>query len=82
MRTRNVILPAAIAACAIALGAGCTTEVTNETLPPYASISDESRNPASAPTPAPADDSGGAMSAIGDIIMWPFHTIGDAFGTK
>ena len=79
--TRNLILPAAIAACAIALGAGCTTEEISHTLPPYASISDEDRDPASAPRTANTDtsDSDGVMSKIGDAIMWPFRTIGEAF---
>jgi hypothetical protein len=64
---------------ALALATGCTTtETTYQTLPPYASISDEDRDPASAPKP-PADDSGGVWSSIGDAIMYPFHLIGDAF---
>jgi hypothetical protein len=85
MRTRQVILPTVFVACAIALGWGCTTEVTSETLPPYASISDEARNPASAPTPeatSDADNSGGVMSTIGDVITWPFRAIGEALGSK
>jgi hypothetical protein len=86
---RKLILPAAIVACALAFGAGCTTEETDQTMPPYASTSDEAREPASAPSPAVssnAGDSGGVMSAtghgIGDIIMSPFKAIGDAFNTK
>jgi len=89
MRTRQLILPAAIVACAIAFGAGCTTVETEQTLPPYASSSDESRDPASAPSPAvseKAGDSGGVMNTtghgIGDVILSPFKAIGDAFGTK
>jgi len=88
-RTRLLILPAAIVACAIAFGAGCETVETEQTMPPYASTSDESRDPASAPSPAVsanAGDSGGVMSTtghgIGDVIMSPFKAIGDAFSTK
>jgi hypothetical protein len=88
-RIRSLILPAAIAACAIAFGIGCTTVETEETMPPYASTSDEARDPASAPSPAVsanAGDSGGAMSTtghvIGDVIMSPFKAIGDAFSSK
>jgi len=48
----------------------------DETLPPYASISDDARDPASAPTPAQsADDSGGVMSEIGSALMVPVHLI-------
>ena len=73
------ILAAAMVGAAIVLAAGCTTtETTYQTLPPYASISDEDRDPASAPKP-PSDDSGGFWSSIGDAIMYPFHLIGDAF---
>ena len=84
---RKVILPAAIVACALAFAAGCVTEETSETIPPYASTSDEGRNPASTPSPA-ADDgsSGGVMSStghvIGDVITAPFRAIGDAFSDK
>jgi hypothetical protein len=82
--TRKLIIPAAIAACVLALGAGCTTEQISQTVPPYATISDEDRDPSSAPRAASTDtgDSGGVMSTIGDAIMWPFRTIGNAFGTK
>jgi hypothetical protein len=85
-RTRKLILPAAIVAGAIALGVGCTShEEISQTMPPYASISDEARDPASAPSPAAnsnAGDSGGVMSTIGDVITWPFRALGDAFATK
>jgi hypothetical protein len=77
-------LTAAALAVAIAVGCTTTTEI-DQTLPPYASISDESRDPASAPTPTPSasssGDSGGVMSAIGDAIMYPFHLIGGAFAS-
>ena len=84
---RKVILPAAIVACAIAFAAGCVTEETSETIPPYASTSDEGRNPASGPSPtADAGSSGGVMSGtghvIGDVITAPFRAIGDAFSNK
>ena len=87
MVIRKLILPAAIVACAIAFAAGCVTEEVNQTLPPYASTSDEGRDPASAPSPAvDAGSSGGVMSStghvIGDVITAPFRAIGDAFSTK
>ena len=80
----KLILPAAIVACAITLAAGCVTEETSDTIPPYASTSDEGRNPASAPSAA--GSSGGVMSStghvIGDVITAPFRAIGDAFSDK
>jgi hypothetical protein len=86
---RRLILPAAIVACAIAFAAGCVTEEVDQTIPPYASTSDEGRDPASAPSPAPSADagsSGGVMSstghAIGEVITAPFRAIGDAFSNK
>jgi hypothetical protein len=84
---RKLILPAAIVACAIAFAAGCVTEEVNQTIPPYASTSDEGRDPASGPSPAAdAGSSGGVMSStghvIGDVITAPFRAIGDAFSTK
>jgi hypothetical protein len=63
-----------------------TTQEIDQTIPPYASISDEARVPVSAPTPAPSasssGESGGVMSAIGTVIMFPFHLIGEAFGSN
>jgi hypothetical protein len=86
---RKLILPAAIVACAITLAAGCVTEEVDQTIPPYASTSDEGRDPASAPSPAASADagsSGGVMSStghvIGDVITAPFRAIGDAFSNK
>ncbi|MGA7872648.1 MAG: hypothetical protein WCA22_17305, partial [Candidatus Binatus sp.] len=77
---RKSILAAAIVGGAIALAAGCTTETTYETAPPYASISDEARDPSSMPTPVPSPsssgNSGGVLSAIGTAIIYPFHLIG------
>ena len=72
---------------AIALAAGCMSrQEIDQTLPPYASISDEARDPASAPTPAPSaspsGDFGGVMSAIGTVVMFPFHLIGETFGSN
>ena len=83
---RKMILPA-IVACALAFAVGCVTEETSETIPPYASTSDEGRNPTSAPSPAAdAGSSGGVMSStghvIGDVITAPFRAIGDAFSDK
>ena len=69
-------LAAAIVGIAIALAAGCMTEhqEIDETLPPYASISEDARDPASAPTPTPsASDSGGVMDSIGNAIAYTFH---------
>jgi hypothetical protein len=86
---RRLILPAAIVASAIAFAAGCVTEEVNQTIPPYASTSDEGRDPASAPSSAASPDSGssgGVVSStghvIGDVITAPFRAIGDAFSTK
>jgi hypothetical protein len=69
-------LAAAIVSGAIALAAGCMTQhqEIDETIAPYASISDDARDPASAPSPAQSeDDSGGVMSAIETAIMYPVH---------
>jgi len=87
MVIRKLIWPAAIVAGAIVFAAGCVTEETSETMPPYASTSDAGRDPASAPSPAAgAGSSGGVMSStghvIGDVITAPFRAIGDAFSTK
>lgn len=61
----------------IALAAGCMqTQETDETAPPYASISDEAREPVPMPTPAsPDSDSSSVMSAIGSALMVPVHLI-------
>jgi hypothetical protein len=78
-------LATAIVVLAFALAAGCTTQEIDQTMPPYASISDEARDPASAPTPAQyasSGSSGGAMRAIGNALMYPFHLIGEAFGSS
>jgi hypothetical protein len=85
MATRKSALAAAIVGGAIALAAGCTTEEIDQTAPPYASTSDQARYSVSAPTPAPSvgsSDSGGVMSAIGTVIMFPVHLIGQAFGSN
>ena len=62
---------------AVAL-AGCVqTQDVDQTMPPYASISDEGRDPASAPKPAASsnDDSGGFMNALGSVLMFPVRMI-------
>jgi len=61
----------------IAVAAGCMqTQEIDQTVPPYASISDEARDPASMPTPTPsASNSGSVMSAIGSAIMFPVHLL-------
>ncbi len=48
------------------------TQEIDQTMPPYASISDEGREP---PKPPPPEDSGGVMSAIGSALMVPVHLI-------
>jgi hypothetical protein len=76
---RKSILAGAIIGGVLALASGCyTTQETDQTLPPYASISDAGRDPSSLPKPPP-DDSGGVMSSIGDAIVLPFHELGEAF---
>jgi hypothetical protein len=72
MGRRKSTLAAAMVASAIMLAGGCVTETTDQTLPPYASISDEGRDPASAPKPPPSDDSPGIMSRIGSAIAQLF----------
>ncbi len=53
--------------------AGCMqTQEIDQTLPPYASISDQDRDPASAPKPPPSDDSPGIMSRIGAAFLGLF----------
>jgi hypothetical protein len=44
-------------------------------MPPYASISDDGRDPASAPKPPASDDSGGFMNALGSVLMFPVRMI-------
>jgi hypothetical protein len=52
---------------AIMLVAGCMqTQEIDQTMPPYASISDEGRDP---PKPPPSDDSPGIMSRIGSAVL-------------
>ena len=72
-RISKSILAAAILASAIAL-AGCVqTQEIDQTMPPYASISDEGRDP---PKPPPSNDSGGGfMSALGSALMFPVRMI-------
>jgi len=81
--TRKSTLAIATIAGVLALVAGCMqTQEIDQTLPPYASISDEARDPASAPTPAAnsSGSSGGVISAIGNAIVWPFQIIGEGLG--
>lgn len=50
------------------LAAGCMqTQEIDQTMPPYASISDEDRDPPK--PPPPSDDSPGIMSRIGSAIL-------------
>ena len=74
MRVPKSILAAAMLASAIAL-AGCETQDIDQTMPPYASISDDGRDPASAPKPPASDDSGGFMNALGSVLMFPVRMI-------
>jgi hypothetical protein len=67
-RIRKSTLAAAMVASAIMLAAGCMqTQEMDQTMPPYASISDEGRDPP--PKPAPSDDSPGIMSRIGSAVL-------------
>jgi hypothetical protein len=75
MRIPKSILAAAMLGGAIAF-AGCVqTQEIDQTMPPYASISDEGRDPASAPKPAASEDSGGFMNALGSVLMFPVRMI-------
>lgn len=50
------------------LAAGCMqTQEIDQTMPPYASISDQDRDPPK--PPPPSDDSPGIMSRIGSAIL-------------
>jgi hypothetical protein len=72
----KAILAAAMACGAIALAGGCMqTQEVDQTLPPYASISDEGRDPANAPKPPASDDSCGVMCSIGTAIVSPFENL-------
>jgi hypothetical protein len=66
---RKSILAVAMVAGALALAAGCMqTQEIDQTLPPYASISDEGRDPP--PKPPPEDDySPSFMSRLGSAIL-------------
>ena len=66
-RVRKSTFAAAMVAGAIMLAAGCMqTQEIDQTMPPYASISDEGRDP---PKPPPSDDSPGIMSRIGSAVL-------------
>jgi hypothetical protein len=66
-RIRKSSIAAAMVAGAIVLAAGCMqTQEIDQTMPPYASISDEGRDP---PKPPPSDDSPGIMSRIGSAVL-------------
>ena len=78
---KSILAAAAIVGGMVVLAAGCMqTQEIDQTLPPYASISDEARDPASAPKPPPSDDFGGTWSAIGQAIVFPLRIIGEGFG--
>ena len=67
MGRRKSTLIVAIAAGAVMLAAGCMeTQEIDQTMPPYASISDEGRDP---PKPPPSDDSPGIMSRFGSAVL-------------
>ena len=67
------VVAAAMLVCAVSL-AGCVeTQEIDQTMPPYASISDEGRDPPK--PPPPSDDSGGFMSALGSVLMFPVRMI-------
>ena len=66
-RIRKSTLAAAMVTGAIMLAAGCMqTQEIDQTMPPYASISDEGRDP---PKPPPSDDSPGIMSRMGSAVL-------------
>ena len=70
MGRRKSALAVAIVGGVLMLAAGCMqTQVIDQTMPPYASISDEGREP---PKPPPSDDSPGIMSRIGSAIAQLF----------
>jgi hypothetical protein len=70
MSRRKSTLAAAIVGGALMLATGCMeTQEIDQTMPPYASISDEGRDP---PKPPPSDDSPGIMSRIGSAIAQLF----------
>ncbi len=71
-RRKSTLAAAVIVAGMLAFAAGCVTETTDETLPPYANISDTDRDPASAPKPPPSDDSPGIMSRVGSAFLHLF----------
>ena len=71
---RKSVLATAMLACALALAGCMQTQEIDETLPPYASISDEGREPPKSPPPDD-DSSGGFMSAIGSVLMFPVRMI-------
>jgi hypothetical protein len=68
---RKSAVAAAMIAGVIVLAAGCTTTQVDETMPPYASISDEGRDPPK-PPPSQDSDSPGIMSRIGSAILQLF----------
>ena len=71
--TKSILAAAMLGAMALA---GCETQNIDQTMPPYASISDDGRDPASAPKPpASSDDSGGFMNALGSVLMFPVRMI-------
>lgn len=56
-RRKSTLAVAAIVGGMLVFAAGCMqTQEIDQTMPPYASISDEARDPASAPKPPPSDD--------------------------
>jgi hypothetical protein len=82
---------AGLFAAAMFLGSGCvSTQVIDQTLPPYASRSDEGAEPANAPkpmvvpeyseNPAAIQSEGGGVTqtqhAIGDAVLSPFRALG------
>jgi hypothetical protein len=91
MAKRRLTLRAAIAACAILSAPGCWThEEVDQTMSPYASISDEARDPASTPkpmavpevveNPAPDEPQGFAAKtghAIATAVLFPFRMVAD-----
>jgi hypothetical protein len=90
MLTCKAIIRAAIVANALTLTAGCVThEETSLTMPPYASVSDESREPSSTPSPVVVPENlgppatpepRGLVGETADVITYPFRALGDWLG--
>src|SRR5882762_9680839 len=67
--TGSIAIRASILCIAIVSAVGCvTTETTDQTLPPYASATDDSSDPSSAPKPPPDPNQEGVLSTTADAL--------------